>query len=91
MIQEALSNVTKHAKATLVKVQLTMKNEKLIASITDNGTGFDMDAVSLDPEKLDHFGLQGMKERARMLYGEINWKSEKGKGTCVTIQVPIAL
>ena len=88
MVQEALHNVAKHAKATQVKVQLAMNNGTLTASVTDDGAGFDVRAESNNPEKWDHFGLRGMMERARMLAGEVHWESKKGKGTCVTIQVP---
>ena len=89
MVQEALHNVAKHAKATHVNVGLAMTNGLLNAHVTDDGIGFDMQAESNNPEKWDHFGLRGMMERARMLMGDVQWISKKGKGTCVTIQVPI--
>ena len=89
MVQEALHNVAKHAKATHVNVGLAMTNGMLNAHVTDDGMGFDMQAESNNPEKWDHFGLRGMMERARMLMGDVQWISKKGKGTCVTIQVPI--
>ena len=89
MIQEALHNVAKHAKASHVNVEVMVKKASLITTITDNGSGFDVELESNNPEKWDHFGLQGMRERARMLAGEVNWESQRGKGTSVTIQVPI--
>ena len=89
MVQEALHNVAKHAKATHVNVGIAMTNGMLNAHVTDDGMGFDMQAESNNPEKWDHFGLRGMMERARMLMGDVQWISKKGKGTCVTIQVPI--
>lgn len=88
MVQEALHNVAKHAKATHVRVQLAMHNGMLTASVADDGAGFDVRAESTNPEKWDHFGLRGMMERARMLAGEVHWDSQKGQGTRVTIQVP---
>ena len=89
MVQEALHNVAKHAKASHVNVQVLIKKGLLTTKIEDNGLGFDVDMESDNPEKWDHFGLQGMKERARMLAGEVNWLSQPGKGTSVTIHVPI--
>jgi len=89
IVQEALSNVTKHAKATRVKVHMTMKNGNMTTCVIDNGIGFDVQAESKNPDKWDHFGLGGMKERARMLSGEVRWESKKGKGTQVIIQVPV--
>ena len=89
MVQEALHNVAKHAKASHVNVNVMIKKGLLTTTITDNGTGFDVETESNNPEKWDHFGLQGMKERARMLAGAVNWLSQPGKGTSVTIHVPI--
>ena len=89
MVQEALNNVTQHAKATRVKVLMTMKNGTMTTCVSDNGMGFDVQAESKNPDKWDHFGLGGMKERARMLSGNIRWESVKGEGTQVIIQVPI--
>lgn len=90
MVQEALANAHKHAEATCVKVQLAMTPGQLEGIISDNGVGFDVQAVTKDPEKWDHFGLRGMKERARLLGGKAMWHSEKGKGTTITIQIPLS-
>ena len=89
MIQEALHNVAKHAKASLVTVDLIAKQGILTTTITDDGTGFDVEVESNNPGKWDHFGLQGMMERARRLAGEVHWESHPGKGTSVTIHIPI--
>ena len=80
MVQEALNNVTKHAKATRVKVQMTMKNGNMTTRVIDNGSGFDVQAESKNPEKWDHFGLGGMMERARMLFGGSPLGVEKRQG-----------
>ncbi|MGE0474003.1 MAG: histidine kinase [Nitrospirales bacterium] len=90
MVQEALSNVAKHAKATKVKVSVLLEQQMLEAIVSDNGVGFDVQAECQNPEKWDHFGVRGMMERARMLGGEVRWNSETGKGTTVTFHVPIA-
>ena len=89
IVQEALQNTSKHAEASRVYVHLGVNHNKLTASIRDNGVGFDVQAVSRDPDKWDHFGLRGMKERAKLLNGEAQLKSSKGKGTTVTVHIPL--
>ncbi|MGH7231089.1 MAG: histidine kinase, partial [Nitrospiraceae bacterium] len=89
IVQEALSNVEKHAKATRVAVEVTIGKETLAATIADNGVGFDIEAVSRNPEKWDHFGLRGIVERARLVRGQAKIESKKGHGTRIVIQVPL--
>lgn len=89
IVQEALSNVQKHAKADRVAVQLAIGRDVLTATISDNGIGFDVEAVARDPEKWDHFGLRGILERARLVGGEGLIESKKGHGTRVVIEVPL--
>lgn len=89
IVQEALSNVQKHAKADRVAVQLAIGREVLTVTITDNGIGFDVEAVSRDPEKWDHFGVRGIVERARLVGGEARIESKRGRGTKVVIKVPL--
>ncbi len=89
IIQEALSNVQKHAKADRVSVKLTLGRDLLTATIADTGVGFDVDAVSCDPEKWDHFGLRGIVERSRLIGGEATIGSAKGRGTRIQITVPL--
>ncbi len=89
IIQEALSNVLKHAKANKVSIQLDIELELLRVTITDNGVGFDLDAVFADPEKWDHFGIKGILERARLVGGEGRITSKKGRGTKIVVEVPL--
>jgi two-component system sensor histidine kinase DegS len=89
IIQEALSNVEKHAKANQVSVQVEIGRQALSATVTDNGVGFDVDSISRNPEKWDHFGLRGIVERARLVGGDAKIESKKGKGTRIVIQVPL--
>ena len=90
IIQEALSNVQKHAKADRVSIQLAIDLEMLRITITDNGIGFDMETVLRDPEKWDHFGIRGILERARLVGGEGRIESKKGQGTKIIVEVPLA-
>ena len=89
ILQEALSNVEKHAKADLIKVHLAIGRDRLTATVTDNGIGFDVGAVSRNPEKWDHFGLRGIVERARLVGGQAKIESKKGRGTRVVMHVPL--
>jgi two-component system sensor histidine kinase DegS len=89
IIQEALSNVQKHAKADRVSIQLEIDLEMLRVTITDNGIGFDMETVLRDPDKWDHFGIRGILERARLVGGEGHIESKKGRGTKIIVKVPL--
>ena len=89
IVQEALSNVQKHAKATRVTVGLDIDLERLRVTIGDNGVGFDMDTVLRDPDKWDHFGIRGILERARLVGGEGKIESKKGRGTTIVVDIPL--
>lgn len=89
IIQEALSNVQKHAKADRVSIKLEINLEMLRVTISDNGIGFDMDAVLRDPDKWDHFGIRGIIERAKLVGGEGHIDSKQGRGTTITVVVPL--
>ena len=89
IIQEALSNVQKHAQADRVSIQLEIDLEMLRVTISDNGVGFDMETVLRDPEKWDHFGIKGILERARLVGGEGRVESKKGRGTKIIVEVPL--
>ena len=84
--QEALANVTRHARATEVKVELRYESDRLQLAVMDNGSGFDPDAVSSVD---DHFGLQGMRERAAALAATLSVTSSPGDGTSVCLTVPL--
>jgi len=89
IVQEALSNVHKHAKAEGVIVTLTLTDHHARATIQDNGIGFEVDAVSQDPTKWQSFGLKGFAERARLVGGTAKIESRKGQGTRVMVDIPI--
>jgi signal transduction histidine kinase len=83
IVQEALTNVVRHARATQVDVVLTRRDQKLIVIVEDDGIGFDPDAVST----CDHLGLFGMRERAEMIAGNLVVESEPGRGTTIMMEV----
>ncbi|MGI8928815.1 MAG: sensor histidine kinase [Candidatus Limnocylindrales bacterium] len=85
VLQEALNNVRKHADATVVRVTAEVAENKFRISVIDNGRGF-------RPEETSGYGLgvQGMRERARLLGGDLQVSSEPSGGTAVQLDVPIS-
>ncbi len=83
--QEALTNITRYAKANNVTSILKLEKNTLIFKIKDDGIGFDPAAVKRNMS----FGLLGMKERVLSLGGEFELKSSPGSGTCINVHVPI--
>jgi two-component system sensor histidine kinase DegS len=87
-VQEALTNVEKHAKATTVLVRLDYRPAMVTAVIEDDGQGFDPNA---DRSGAESFGLMGMQERIAILGGEFTVKSHEGRGTKVLLKVPLKM
>lgn len=87
-VQEALTNIVRHAKATRVKVILDMGGETVSLRVEDNGVGFEV--ASVVPEQPDGrgLGLRGMQERVMTLGGELQISSTSGQGTIIEIRVP---
>jgi PAS domain S-box-containing protein len=85
ILQEALTNVARHAKAARVEVVLQKQRDRLVLLIRDNGRGFDQ----VDPSLSKSLGLLGMRERAAILGGQVNISSAPGKGTSVTARIPL--
>ena len=85
IVQEALTNVAKHAGASHVSVTLTRKDGSVVAVVEDDGLGFDSAAV--DSERL---GLAGMRERVALLGGRLRVEAAPGSGTTLVAEAPIA-
>jgi NarL family two-component system sensor histidine kinase YdfH len=85
ILTEALANVTRHAQADLVWVRLEAKNNHLKLEIRDDGKGFDPEIET----GVGHYGLLGMRERARLVDGTLGIESGAGQGTCIQVIVPI--
>lgn len=83
---EALANISRHAHATEINVDLRYEAERLHLAVMDNGKGFDPDAVSSTG---DHFGLRGMRERAAGLAATLSVTSSLGEGTTIRLAVPL--
>lgn len=85
IIQEALTNVRKHADAAKATVRLERQSDCLVASVTDDGKGFDTAMLSTPSPR---FGLQTMRERAEGIGGTLKVRSAPGRGTTITVEVP---
>ncbi len=88
IVQEALTNIKKHANANKVAVALNTSGQNIIVNISDNGSGFDV----LTRDQLynsEKFGLIGMRKRASLLGGTFNLRSAAGRGTNLLIEIPM--
>jgi signal transduction histidine kinase len=83
IVQEALRNATRHAKAKLVQVALTQDDKALRLTIKDDGKGF-------TPEREKGIGLLGMEERVKRLDGTFQVQSAPGTGTTINVVLPLA-
>ena len=83
IVQEALTNVARHAHASQVDVILTVRDRKLVVMVEDDGKGFDIEKVP----GTGHLGLFGMRERAEMIGGKLVIESKSGQGTTVMVEV----
>jgi len=86
VVQEALTNVVRHAQVGEVAVRLWAGEETLSVQVEDRGIGFDP-AVALAAHISS--GLAGMRERAELLRGWLTVESSPGAGTCVTAEFPL--
>lgn len=86
IMQEALNNIRKHAKATQLDISVNTKGKKLILDIVDNGVGFDHTSLQSNGRGI---GLKNLKRRTALIGGILNIFSQKGKGTRIKLRVPL--
>jgi two-component system sensor histidine kinase DegS len=86
MIQEALTNVQKHSHAQLVEVSLNLSRERAVASVRDDGVGFDVRAIEGNLTENRNLGLISMRERCELEHGVLQVKSQPGKGTEIRME-----
>jgi len=89
IIQEALSNVAKHADATHVTVRIRERARRLEAIVQDDGRGFDPATVKRCAAGENGMGLLTMAERAHLLGGELQIKARPGRGTVIEVSIPL--
>jgi PAS domain S-box-containing protein len=86
IVQEALSNVVRHANATSVQIHLVCDDDRVGLRVQDNGAGWDMKPHANEPRK--SLGLLGIRERSRLLGGAVSIESAPGKGFCLRVDIP---
>jgi len=86
-VQEALTNIAKHAGASHAWVRLAAVDGQVELQIRDDGVGFDTDQLAA-LVKSGHFGLAGMRERVEMAGGSYQLSSDPGDGTTITVLLP---
>jgi len=89
IVQEALTNVEKHAAPTEVTVTLSLTAEALQATVQDDGAGFDASAVDEDPQSGEGLGLAGMRHRAESVGGDLELHSQPGEGCKLSFRIPL--
>ncbi len=90
IVQEILSNIRKHAMASAVTAHIRYHDNEFSVEVSDNGQGFSPERVINSESRLVHLGILGMKERAELLGGRLDIKSEQGKGTSVSFTFPVS-
>ena len=90
IVQEALNNVRKHARATQATLRLHFGEEHLRVEIIDDGRGFNVARILESAIAEQHMGLLGMKQRVEWLGGALKLESSEDSGTHVTVRVPVA-
>lgn len=88
MAQEALANSARHSGAQTARLCLTVTDREVFLVISDEGKGFDPDVALSRSLNREHFGLHGIKERARSMGGECEIASQPGMGTRIMINLP---
>jgi len=84
IVQEALTNIVKHARATKVSIVLVRRDGQVTALVEDDGEGFDPAAA-----RADGLGLVGMRERVALVDGRLTIESSAGSGTTLAVEVPL--
>jgi PAS domain S-box-containing protein len=82
--QEALRNITRHARSSQASVRLVARERELVLSVRDRGVGFDVSA-----RHRSGLGLESMRERARLIRARLTIRSRPGGGTQITVRVPL--
>ncbi len=89
IVEEAVNNARKHAKAETITVRLYQRLEYVVVEIEDNGIGFDVQAVDDSYDQRGSLGMVNMRERAELVEGTLRIQSAEGRGTKITILIPI--
>jgi signal transduction histidine kinase len=89
VIQEAVSNITRHTKAKNAAISLYFKKNLIQVNIKDDGQGFDVEEAISSKNRPRGLGLLGMKERVELVRGTLSIRSRAGSGTQINIEIPL--
>ncbi len=89
IVQEALSNVRKHSRASNVSVKLIASHPSILLRVEDDGRGFTLKHASGERRPGRHMGLLSMSERARLLHGTLRINTSPGQGTKILVEIPL--
>lgn len=88
IVQEAITNAIRHSRADRIQVRVEESNGAVVATVRDDGVGFDVERLLEDGGGKHRLGLFGMRERAEYVGGHVEVTSERGRGTTVRAKVP---
>jgi signal transduction histidine kinase len=88
IVQEALTNIARHAQAKQVEIRLDRQDDHVILRITDDGCGFNLDEMRIRAVAGDSIGVLGMQERGTLVGGELTIESAPGQGSSVQLRAP---
>ena len=86
VVQEAINNIIRHSRATAVEIKIVVEDSMIIATVKDNGIGFNVEAKLAN---IESFGLLGIRERVVFVGGGLSIESEVGRGTCIRVRIPL--
>jgi len=87
--QEALRNAWRHSGATKAEITVEYEEGKIRITVSDNGKGFNLPGTLGDLAREGKLGLAGMQERAQLIGATLTVQSQPGKGTSMTLELPI--
>jgi PAS domain S-box-containing protein len=88
VVQEALTNALRHARASNVWIDFSRQGTDLVLAVRDDGTGFDVQDILSRAASEGHVGLLGMRERVEICGGSLSVESAPGQGTALTVRLP---
>lgn len=91
VVQEALTNIARHARAHKCQITLRRKENSVLGIIEDDGKGFDPQTVMMSDDHGRGLGLHGMKERIELVGGSLEFESRPEEGTTIMLEVPLQL
>jgi signal transduction histidine kinase len=91
IVDEAVNNSRKHARADHIWVRLNRKGDLLLLEVEDDGVGFDLAAVEANYDQRGSLGMVNLRERAEMVRGLLRIETEEGKGTRITVTIPMTM